>query len=308
MTTPTYCTSCGHELGIGRFCTNCGPPVPGRHPEAEPTSAAPVVPPPTGQLPPAARYPLFADGSSPATQVTPSGPPPPPPPPYGAPRRRRRAAWLPWVIAVVVVALVAGVGALLLTAGGDSSDDTAQQQQTRASDGGSPGPTTSGPAPTPGEVVDLTGGASAQVPATAPPSRDRQNHQVSFAAANMLDGRPRTAWRMPGDGSGQTLTFDLGRDVVLTEVGLINGYAKIDGADDWYRGNRRIQSVEWELDDGTRITQDLSDQPTMQVLKIGPVATRTVKLHLTTVSAPGKGPNGRDFTAISDVLLRGSAA
>ena len=34
-----YCTSCGHELGVGRFCTNCGHPVDA----------------------PSSRYPLFAD-------------------------------------------------------------------------------------------------------------------------------------------------------------------------------------------------------------------------------------------------------
>jgi hypothetical protein len=306
MTTPTNCATCGHELGIGRFCTNCGQPVPGRHPEAAPTSAAPVVPPPTGQLPPAARYPLFADGTPP-TQVTPGFPPPPPPPPFAPPPpERRRTGWLPWVVALVVVALIAGIGAALLVAGGGSSDDTARQQQTPVTDGGSPGPTDGEPAPAPGDVVDLTGGTTAQVPATAPPSRDRENHPVTFDAENMLDGRPRTAWRMPGDGTGLTVTFDLGRTVELSEVGLINGYAKVDGGDDWYHGNRRIESVQWELDDGTVVTQDLGDQQTIQTLKIGPVETRTVKLHLTTVSAPGKGPNGRDFTAISDVLLRGT--
>ncbi|GAA3669647.1 hypothetical protein GCM10022237_31890 [Nocardioides ginsengisoli] len=323
MTTPTYCTTCGHELGIGRFCTNCGQPVPGRHPEAAPTSAAPVVPPPTGQLPPAARYPLFAEGA-PATQVTPSGPPPPPPPsPYGPPQpeRKRGVAWLPWVIAVVLVALVAGIGVLLLVNSGGSSDDTAKQRQTPVTDGGSPGPTSGEPAqpdssgtgapvqaPDPADVIDLTGETTAEVPATAPPSRDRGNHPVTFGAANLLDGRPRTSWRMPGDGTGLTLTFDLGRTVVLTQVGLINGYAKVDGADNWYRGNRRIQAVQWEFDDGTRITQELVDRPTMQPQSIDPVETRTVKLHLITVSAPGKGPNGRDFTAISDVLLRGAPA
>ena len=125
MTTPTYCTSCGHALGIGRFCTNCGQPVPGRHPEAAPATGMPapptvgapshaVVPPPTGQLPPAARYPLFADGGADAHGVAPApypppGPPAPPPSPPGDGSGRGRGGWLPWTLAVVVVALVAGV-------------------------------------------------------------------------------------------------------------------------------------------------------------------------------------------------------
>ncbi|WP_418059441.1 NADase-type glycan-binding domain-containing protein [Pimelobacter simplex] len=337
MTTPTYCTSCGHELGIGRFCTNCGQPVPGRHPEAAPASGAPVtavVPPPTGQLPPAARYPLFADGAPPpAPPAPPAAPPtaavPVPPPSYAppvtpAPAPGRSRSWVPWVIAVVVVALVAGIGAfLVVSAGGDDSPST----QDRANDGGAPPatkptePTTGAPVepdstgtgspvepPAPGDVVDLTAGASAQVPATAPGSRDRDNHPVTFEARNMLDGQPRTSWRMAGDGTGATLTFDLGREVVLTEVGIINGYAKVDGADNWYRGNRRIRAVQWELDDGTRITQDLTDRRTVQLIPVGPVTTTRVVLHLVTVTPPGKGPNGRDFTAISEVRFRGAPA
>ncbi|WP_418062776.1 zinc ribbon domain-containing protein [Pimelobacter simplex] len=331
MTTPTYCTSCGHELGIGRFCTNCGQPVPGRHPEAAPSSGAPaavtaVVPPPTGQLPPAARYPLYADGTPPPAPGAPGAPPPPPqyaPPPgppvapAPAPGGRSR---LPWVIAVVVVALVAGVGAFLVVSAGDDSPS----KPDRASDGGSPRATdpepsspvepdstgTGGPVepPVPGHVVDLTAGASAQVPATAPASRDRDNRPVTFDAKNMLDDRPRTSWRMAGDGTGASLTFDLGQEVVLTEVGLINGYAKVDGADNWYRANRRIRTVQWEFDDGTRITQDLTDRRTVQLIPVGPVVTTRVVLHLVTVTPPGRGPNGRDYTAISEVRFRGASS
>jgi hypothetical protein len=144
------------------------------------------------------------------------------------------------------------------------------------------------------------------VPAVAGPSRDRENNPVDFEARNLLDGRPRTSWRMPGDGTGETLTFDLGDPVVLTSVGLINGYAKVDGPDNWYRGNRRIRAVQWEFDDGTRITQDLEDRRTMQMVEIDPVETTAVRLHLVAVTPPGEGANARDFTAISEVRLLGA--
>lgn len=342
MTTPTHCTSCGHELGVGRFCTNCGQPVPGRHPEAAPATSAPVVPPPTGQLPPAARYPLYAD--APTAPPGPSGPPPaappaavtqlavpaPPsaPPPQGpAPRERSGAPWLPWLLGVVVLALVAGIGAfLLVSAGGDgdadATDGSGQEQRTDDADPATPqsldgsdeplpdSTGTGGPVepPATADLRDLTSTAKAKVPATAPASRDRQNRPVTYDAGNMLDGKPRTAWRMPGDGTGTTLVFDLGKEVVLTEVGLVNGYAKVDGGDNWYRGNRRIRAVQWEFDDGTRITQELGDRQSVQLQPVGPVATTKVVLHLVEVSAPGKGPNGRDFTAISDVRFRGAPA
>jgi hypothetical protein len=278
-------------------------------------------------VPPAARYPLYADAVT--TVVAPSGHPPPPygvplGPPPGAPPpdqgRERRGAprWLLWVIGLVFVALVAGVGGVVLLGPGDderrASDEPSERRTDGAGDPSHEGSTlpdsegTGGPVAEPetGDVVELTGRAQAQVPAVAGPSRDRQNNPVDFEAPNLLDGRPRTSWRMPGDGSGETLTFDLGDQVVLTEVGLVNGYAKVDGPDNWYRGNRRVRTVQWEFDDGTRITQELTDQRSMQMIDIGPVETTTVRLHLVTVTPPGKGPNGRDFTAISEVRFLGA--
>lgn len=357
MTTPTYCTSCGHELGVGRFCTNCGKPVPGRHPEAVPapdlppapaTERAPVpptavVPPPVGQLPPSPRYPLFAGPPPTARPAAPPEAPPadpfptvmrpvgaagttalppvgPPSLPQGDPGRRPAPAWLPWLVALVLLALVAGVGGyLLVSAGDDKADDRASNGQTtdasepagnatepdRPDSSGTGGPVAE---PDPADVVDLTAGVTAEVPAVAPPSRDRANRPVRFVPANMWDGKPRTSWRMPGDGSGETLTFDLGRDVVITEVGMINGYAKVDGPDNWYRGNRRIRAVQWEFDDGTRVTQEFADGRQIQMAEIGPVATRTVRVHLLTVTPPGTGADGRDFTAISEVRFLGAPA
>lgn len=96
----TYCAKCGHELGVGRYCTNCGHPVgmpigppviepipePEVQPETEvepawrtdtserpqppappadlppaPEGPPPVAPPVAPPPPPAARFPLFAD-------------------------------------------------------------------------------------------------------------------------------------------------------------------------------------------------------------------------------------------------------
>lgn len=331
MTTPTYCTDCGHELGIGRFCTNCGRPVPGRHPEAKPTVSAPpappmpvppVVPPSADHRPPSARYPLYAD--SPPTVVSPAPQSPPPAvPPFlpgttydDAPPRSNR--WVLWTVALVLVAVVAGVGAFLLVGGDDdrAADDARadQSQSDEPDDSGSDDPEqpdstgTGAPVdvPEPSEVVDLTADVSAEVPAVAPPSRDTRNQPVTFVPANMWDANPRTSWRMAGDATGETLTFDLGAEVVLTDVGMINGYAKVDGPTNWYRSNRRIRAVQWEFDDGTRITQEFADKQTMQMAAIGPVTTRSVKVHLLTVTAPGKGTSGRDFTAISEVRFLGA--
>ena len=110
------CTSCGHQLGVGRFCTNCGAPVDSSTPDGTPVST-PVTPPVTPapaqddwrtdtaerrpprpadpRTPPAAvapppppRYPLFADEVE-GTRRTARSP--------RRPRSRPRSRWpLPW--------------------------------------------------------------------------------------------------------------------------------------------------------------------------------------------------------------------
>src|SRR4051812_45596054 len=75
------CTSCGHQLGVGRFCTNCGAPVDSSTPDGTPVStpvtdgdwrtdtaeqtqpaaADPRTPPSAVAPPPPPRYPLYAD-------------------------------------------------------------------------------------------------------------------------------------------------------------------------------------------------------------------------------------------------------
>ena len=92
-------------------------------------------------------------------------------------------------------------------------------------------------------------------------------------------------------------------------MGLVNGYAKIAYAGgrsfDWYKGNRRVLSVEWVFDDGSSVTQQFHDDRGMQQTAIHPVTTSTVELRITSVSPPGKGRAARDDTAISEVLLLG---
>ena len=150
--------------------------------------------------------------------------------------------------------------------------------------------------------------ATATAPVTAKPNLDTQGNVVRYAAGNMLDGVPETCWRMPADGTGMELTFSLSGPTELTEVGLINGYAKRAGKLDWYAGNRRVLSVEWVFDDGTVVPQSLSESRNLQTVQVEPVTTSTVVLRLVTVSAPGKGPSARNFTPISEVSLFGTAA
>jgi hypothetical protein len=216
---------------------------------------------------------------------------------------RGRAAWLPWATGAGVLVLVAGLGAWLL--GGGDPDPAAEGAASSAA-GEAPG---SG---APGEAADVARFATAVVPRTAPPNQDVDGNLVRYDGRQMLDGVPETCWRMPGDGTGQTLTFELAEPTALTSVGLVNGYAKTassDGGDlDWYLGNRRVLAVEWRFDDGTTLRQDLAETRDLQTLDVEGVSTETVQLRLLSVSAPGQGRAARDYTPLSEVSLVGSPA
>ncbi|MBB6626379.1 hypothetical protein H5V45_03495 [Nocardioides sp. KIGAM211] len=359
------CARCGHVLGVGRFCTNCGAPVapppgedwrsgtaerpavrppagpptgrPSGPPVDVPTTSAPrvpVTPPPAAAVPPpGARYPLFADevaeGGAYAAAPTPSHLAPHGGHPGGAPvphsgthQHRQPRRWVPWVAGFAAMALVAALGAWLLLSGNDDGGSVAQDRPTEptrsrsASDTPSTSPTPSASdspsaSPKPGKPEDVARLATAQVPATAPPNEDTSGNLVRYEARNMLDGVATTCWRMPGDGTGDTLTFELDEPTTLREVGLINGYAKTatdaQGRPlDWYHGNRRILTVEWSFDDGTTVQQSLRDTRDLQTVRVDAGATRTVRLRLVSVSPQGTGRAARDYTAVSDVALVGT--
>lgn len=280
------CARCGHELGVGRFCTNCGHPIGQPVPVSEvlprldAASDAAPLPAPRGDRP-----------NVPHDDATRAG-------------RRWTAAAAGAVLALLLVVV------LVSCLGGDEEPAGA-------------GDTPTGPAPVPAatetgrpagspRATNVAARARIGAPEPAPATTDLDGSLADYVAEQMVDGVERTCWRIAGDGSGTTIIFTLRRPTVLTRVGLVNGYARrvADGAGvvDWYPLNRRITSVEWVFDDGSTVAQGLSEARRMQALRIDPVATSTVQLRILGVTAPGAGPLGRDYTAISEVLLSGSRA
>ena len=335
------CTSCGAQLGVGRFCTNCGAPVDSSTPDGTPVStpvtdgdwrtdtaerrpvaADPRTPPAAVAPPPPPRYPLYADevvGYTPYSPITAPTTPSPAPAPAAAtappvadepePAEPEYEAYdyeydeerRSPVLWILAAALV-----LVLVAAGWwflVRDDGSGS----ASDQGGTGTTQTAPA---SKGEDVARQASAKAPRTAPPNTDVNGDQVSYDASNMLDGVPETAWRVPGSGAGMTLTFTLRDQTELHQVGLINGYAKTSTDSqgrtfDWYHGNRRIDEVIWVFDDGQKVRQQLKDDQQLQVVDVPKVVTSTVKLKIVKVTKPGTGSAARDFTAISEVSLVG---
>ncbi|NPD06788.1 hypothetical protein HN031_19105 [Nocardioides sp. zg-1308] len=369
------CVACGAELGVGRFCLNCGhrigAPAPVRQeappvaaPVAAPTAAAVVEPATRADEAPAAPTPdpTTEPTTESATDHTPepstSAPTPPeattvmpvqaadptPVPPVTAPgpapaRRAsewdprvellpyeevddldadaplRGRAWIAWVVgAVVLLALVFVLLRVLGTDGDDTASDptteetsagsAAERPQESASEGEAPdeGPTGVG------ERLDLARGATFEVPGTGPPTTDFDGNLVAYEASQMGDGDPSTTWRTAGDATGQAVTVTLTEPGVVSRVGLVNGYAKQVAGVDWYPNNRRILAVTWTFDDGTSVDQTFAERPGLQTLKVPPVETGTVTITIGSVTPPGSGNLGRDYTAISEVSVIGRRA
>jgi len=287
----SYCTQCGHLAEPGRFCTQCGAPLAEqwRTDTSERAVTAVIEP---------FDFELYADAQAAASVAAPVAVPAVPVPvpatvpaplvPSG-PHRFRRPSWPAAAAALVLVC----VGAWLLG---------------RAIAGGSD-PAAPLPSVAAGDVVDLTRGARAAAEHTAPPALDLSGDMVPYDAHNLLDGVESTAWRMAGDASGDTLTVTLPTASVVTKVGLINGYAKVDHdtrghETNWYDRNRRVLEVEWIFDDGTSVVQHLDETRRMQTLEVGPIETSTIQVRIMIVTPPGD----RNYTAISDLLIEGAPA
>lgn len=223
-------------------------------------------------------------------------------------------AWIAWVAgAVLLVGLVFLLLRVFATDGDDVSADSAGDTSSAApEDTSAEGePAEDEPTEAPrgvGRLIQLATGATFDVPGTAPPTTDFDGNLVAYEASQMADGNPSTTWRTAGDATGQTITVTLRRPGVVTRVGLVNGYAKQVAGVDWYPHNRRILAVTWGFDDGSTVEQTFAERRGMQRLKVPPVETSTVTITLTSVTPPGAGNLGRDYTAISEVSVIGRRA
>ncbi|PZF80882.1 hypothetical protein C1I92_23910 [Jiangella anatolica] len=152
--------------------------------------------------------------------------------------------------------------------------------------------------------AEVAAEAEVEVPGTAPDGVDGAGNEVSYAAANLVDGDPSTAWRVEGDAEGEEIVLTLPSARTITEVGIVNGYAKVDdeSGDRRYGQNRRVLEVTWIFDDGTEASYRLEETAEPQTFTLdAPVETTTVRVRLDEVSDPG----GRDFTAIGELSLVG---
>ena len=129
---------------------------------------------------------------------------------------------------------------------------------------------------------------------------------MSYTAADLYDNNLSTAWRCDGSAVGQTVTFVLPSNTRVAEVGLVNGYAKVDPTSGAVRYGeyRRITQVSWTFDDGTSVQQSLTDgSQAAQRLRIPTETSGTVRLTIQATTVPGSTSATRDATLISEVTF-----
>lgn len=223
---------------------------------------------------------------------------------------------LPYRGLVHVVLLSVLVGMLVVATVGLWSAAREQGRAEEARDATPRPPRTTVPPTTVAQVVATTVPASVADPQpvlataleasqTSGTSKNNCGDMTSYEVEKVQDGNKATAWRVKGDGTGQTVTLTLAGPTRLTEVGLLPGYAKLDecSGTDRFAQLRRVTAVTWSFDGGTTVDQLFQEQPELQTIPVD-VTTRRVTIEIKGVT---KNPT-IDATPISEVRLLGVPA
>jgi hypothetical protein len=283
-------------------------------PPAAPVDEGPVTQPmaaatvqrPAAPIDPAIGHPVGASSIPPAPP--PAGRPAAAPAPRPAPRPRRTGLIITLIIVCFLIAIGSGVG-IALSLAGTSVGDLPKSSPSTSAAAPSPGPASQSAAgasntarPPAGAVVPTT----ANVDCQAPPAKDSAGHPVSYEPGNMTDGDPSTAWRCDGSGVNHVATFGFAPSTTIHQVGLINGYAKVDPTDgaNRYGEYRRITAVTWTFSDGRSVKQILMDgNEGLQTLAVPDVVTSQVTMKIESTTKPGSTSKTRNAVLVSEVAF-----
>ena len=131
----------------------------------------------------------------------------------------------------------------------------------------------------------------------------------SFEAGLLVDGDLDTGWgASSGDGAGESVVLDFGRDVELSRVGLSPGYLRVAPrySNDCrltpaFEYNRLVTEVAYTFDDGSVAVQDFVAEPAVQEMAIEPRITRFVTVTILSTSPQVED----DDTILSEAVFYG---
>ncbi|HSS22769.1 MAG TPA: discoidin domain-containing protein [Pyrinomonadaceae bacterium] len=119
----------------------------------------------------------------------------------------------------------------------------------------------------------------------------------TYDPANAIDNNKKTAWieGVDGSGVGEWLRFDFGREINLHRIVVLPGYFK---SPDIWAQNNRLAAVTLQFSDGSSQHFNFPDRMERQVLDLGAVKTRWMRLVIDQVYS-GSDPD----TAVSEVVF-----
>lgn len=131
-------------------------------------------------------------------------------------------------------------------------------------------------------------------------SRDSAGDPVSYSVENLVDGEAETAWRTPGDGSGETITFTFSQPCRLSGMRVLDGYDKTDRADgtDRWEQNRRVAKLGVHAGEGHLIGVLDPTSRSWQTIGVDEPSVELIRLEILS-SRPAT--TDRDYTAISEI-------
>jgi hypothetical protein len=155
--------------------------------------------------------------------------------------------------------------------------------------------------PTP-KVVNIVVPAFARASAEADCSQDSRGNPVCYPAGNVIDGRMDTAWRESLPAS-PWIEVELAEPVLVTQIAVVAGYAKIDpydGRDRWLQ-NHRPRHVRVYLDEVDQGLHELVDTREWQVINVQLQPARRVRLVIVDSYPPLEGD--RSYVAVSEIRV-----
>ncbi len=144
--------------------------------------------------------------------------------------------------------------------------------------------------------------ASVNASSYAPEGKDACGMRNTYEPNKAVDGAKDTAWRVPGDGRGAWLEFTYTSPIMVTEVGIVAGFDKIDpcdATDRFYQG-RIVRKVRLEFDNGQQVEVALEPVRDPQYVTLDNIRTERIRI-VVLESDPPPTTNGRDIMALSDV-------
>lgn len=139
-----------------------------------------------------------------------------------------------------------------------------------------------------------TGGAfAAQVCVTSSLAgqHDAAGKPNKYGPQNLVDGNPATAWceGVAGPGNGQEISIAFSRPVIVSQIIVVNGYAK---SDDTFRNNNSIHTLTAIWPDNSTSTLDLADSMAPHAIPTGHTEpVQRLRFRIESVNGGSKWPD-----------------